>query len=722
MRALLCFPHAMLRPTARIFPSCSRALALLALVAAAGCAQGIDNRPIFGDLTDRVAFVGAELTIALEVTDPSGDPVKVRFETDAPNLCKDGRCRAGIVTDQGTQSFHWVPRPDDVGRHRFTFIASDGGASARKTITVEVRSSVGYNGLPKFLQPLGNGVTIDLGRTPCFDFDIVVDDPDSPAVTISQEAPLLEGAIITENDSFSATFEWCPTPDDTFGSGFRELHLQADDGVNPPTEKTFLLVVRYPAKPECPGELPNVTHTPADWDSDADIRITAHVDDDSGLKHAPIVYYATSDPGPDPDVSRMAQVPMTLTSGTRESGEWSAEIPNPVVKNPAAGTQNVYYVVSATDNDDALGPGDHTASFPAVGTSRAVVSLPSVAPAGPTPDPCSPCAADRQCGGAGHACVRMGNRGDAFCVPTCVQASDCPGGYVCPPEPVSSVDDARERVCVPDAGACVVDEVSTCADDTQEDNDTRALADTRPALKQGTTTSLVSCVSGGTKDEDWYRLQVTSTSQVEVSIDGNDASDLDLMLIGPDGKTLGVSETTRSDEVVTTCLGPGTYYARVYSFGSERNTYSLTWTARAASCNAPTACKADAYESDDGMSSARAVDWRKGYTVAGNSICGGSDDWYRVDLVAGDTVAVQAEFVHVTAADDLDFHFLDANGADLTPCSEADTSTCSAFQGQSLDSNEYYDFNAATSGTYYLVVHGFAGAENNYDIRFWKLD
>ncbi|MCA9582783.1 MAG: PPC domain-containing protein, partial [Myxococcales bacterium] len=119
---------------------------------------------------------------------------------------------------------------------------------------------------------------------------------------------------------------------------------------------------------------------------------------------------------------------------------------------------------------------------------------------------------------------------------------------------------------------------------------------------------------------------------------------------------------------------------------------------------------------------ARPVNYKAGYETKGNFICGGSDDWYRVDLAAGETFAVEATFVHTSASNDLDFHFLDATGKDLTPCSEQDTSTCSAFQGQSLDSNEYYDFTAEQGGTYYLVVHGFARAENSYDIRFWKPD
>ena len=695
------------------------AVAVAAALALAGCASGLGSGPLFGEMSDRVAFVGAELSLPIEVSDPNGDAIEVSFTAAVPNLCSAGRCRAGIVTEDGKSYLKWVPTLEDVGRHAFTFRARSGAESATKTITIEVRSSIGYNGLPRFLQPLGKGVTLDLATNNCFAFDIIVDDPDSPAVVISEDAPLLSGAALTETDGFASAFEWCPSPSDLFGSGFAELHLSADDGVNPPTTKDFLLVIRYPAKPDCAGDAPLVTHAPADWTSLDNIEITATVSDETGLKHPPIVYYSLTDPGEDPDVSRLAQVTMELTAGSRESGEWTATIPNPVARGDATGDTTVYYLVSAVDNDDAMGPCDHRTDAPNTGAFTLLVAPPDDPE--PTTDvaACTECGADAQCGDSTNLCARMGTRGESFCLLGCSRDADCGADYLCSPSDITSIGGRKARVCLPDAGTCKPETVSSCEDDAFEENDNASLAVNATALSPGKQGSLVSCADGSTKDEDWYRLEVADISEVRIVLDGALDSDLDVMLLDDAGNTLGLAETTQSDEELIACVGPGTYFVRVYSFGFARNPYSITYSSRTTDCDVPRACEPDTFENDDGPGKARFIDWKAGVVQSDNTICGGSDDWYRIQLGAGEMFAVEATFIHRTAAEDLDFHFLDSEGVDLTPCSEADTSTCSAFQGQSLDSDEYYDFTAEQSGTYFLVVHGFAGAENHYDIRFW---
>jgi hypothetical protein len=93
-------------------------------------------------------------------------------------------------------------------------------------------------------------------------------------------------------------------------------------------------------------------------------------------------------------------------------------------------------------------------------------------------------------------------------------------------------------------------------------------------------------------------------------------------------------------------------------------------------------------------------------------VCGGNDDFYAVDLVAGDTVVVDLTFTQTTDQEDLDIHFYDRDGTtDLTPCPP-----CDLDNGQSATSNEHFERAITTSGTYYVVVRGYSGSANSYSI------
>jgi hypothetical protein len=112
-----------------------------------------------------------------------------------------------------------------------------------------------------------------------------------------------------------------------------------------------------------------------------------------------------------------------------------------------------------------------------------------------------------------------------------------------------------------------------------------------------------------------------------------------------------------------------------------------------------------------------------GLPQRGNKICGGDDDYFKVELAEGENLLVDLLFNQSKPTENLDLHFLDEDGNDLTPCSEDMPSTCSPFQGQGAQSNESYQFYVdETMGcglglcTFYIVVHGWNGSENGYDL------
>jgi hypothetical protein len=94
-----------------------------------------------------------------------------------------------------------------------------------------------------------------------------------------------------------------------------------------------------------------------------------------------------------------------------------------------------------------------------------------------------------------------------------------------------------------------------------------------------------------------------------------------------------------------------------------------------------------------------------GYTRL--AICVPGDvDYYGMPLKAGDHLQIQVLF-HVRVGD-LDAAVVDGSGH-LLVVSSGD------------QDNEQLDFTAPSDGTYYLLVEGFMGQTNTYDLSFTKL-
>src|SRR5690606_14752067 len=299
--------------------------------------------------------------------------------------------------------------------------------------------------------------------------------------------------------------------------------------------------------------------------------------------------------------------------------------------------------------------------------------------------------------------------------------SDCPPDYTCSSAAVTSVGGASGRQCVPTSSDCADPGGGVCPDDSREDNDSREPALAGNFLGQGTH-QLMSCpaASGIGDDEDWFKIDVAVDTQVTVEITGGESSDLDLALYTEAGALIDSSVSLSSMEEVSACLVPGRYLIRVYAWGAAENPYQLRLTRSTTSCAAT--CEVDESEQDDGPAQARATDLGAGpYSSTTQSICAGDDDWYLVELSSGDRLVADLIFEQTASDEDLDLHLYDADGAtDLTPCSPDQVDTCDLANGQSGTSDEHFEWQAPASGcapcVRYLVVRGFDGAENLYDI------
>ncbi len=78
-------------------------------------------------------------------------------------------------------------------------------------------------------------------------------------------------------------------------------------------------------------------------------------------------------------------------------------------------------------------------------------------------------------------------------------------------------------------------------------------------------------------DDDWYAVQVTSTGQVTISVQGAEG-DLDLYFFDTQGNTLGYSEEEGTNEQVYGTLSPGVYYFVVTPWQYQGGAYVINVT------------------------------------------------------------------------------------------------------------------------------------------------
>ncbi len=673
---------------------------------ATGCSN---EAPILAPLSDQHAFVNQGLAVSLSAVDADDDDLLFRFESSTENLDK----RASIQPlENGRALFSWTPLSADLGVHAFDFIVTDGMVEARASIQISVSRSGEGGTQPVFVKPLGSGTTLDVADKSCLDVPIAVEDSDSLEVTLGQLDPALEGATVTQETALSGNWRFCPTPAQVDTSDRYTVVLSADDGDNPPTLKEYLVVLRNDTKSDCPGAPPTISHQEKDESTIVDISILADVSDDKGIKYEPLFYYSAAPVADDPDLSQMTQLTMSLQSGDMKSGTWEVSVPNPVANAGAGATAKLYYLIVAQDNDDAEGSCDHLSQAPTTGSYSITITNPGGSGGLSV---CEECTADAQCGSVGDNCIFLD--GKHHCGKACTVDTDCPGGYYCSISQFTSIDNVKARQCLPTDYKCDNGGNSnTCVDDSYEENDTIAQAKLAPLLVPGSHGPLKSCpaVPSG-DDEDWYEITIGSDRTVTLALTGGGATDLDIALTNDNGTMITKSDSLGSQESVSTCLTPGTYFVHVYAWGSSENSYTLDYSESVGSC--ALSCIDDVYEDDDNIAQARFVALgNSAYTATGNEICAGDDDFFDVFLLKNEVLHSTLNFTQTTSAEDLDIYIYDDQGNNLTGCTEQTPGGCDSGNGQSGTSNESFSWPINATGTYYVVVHGWNGAENSYDI------
>jgi hypothetical protein len=611
-----------------------RALALFSLVFVSlvltACPSG--ERPVLEPIERTTGRVNETLRITLAVSNPSGTAIRYRFEP-----AREIPAIESVTSISGSPSggeLRWTPLASHVGMHELEIVieSPSGEEYDRETAIVEVLPS--SDAAPVFLEP-GAGGTYDLARDPCVRFRVEIRDDDTMGVEIRGREGLPTGATVTQDGNKSADFDWCPSADQIAASERWTIGLEADDGDHPAVPHDYVVVLRSGGGTGCDGAAPEITVTSPEGGarvtSGTGYEVTVTATDDVGLREAPILYWTTETPSDPtrPDVTLFDQALFEPTSGD----SFRARVPS--LGLAVGESREVFFVVSATDNDDATGTFcDHRAdtllgSFFAVGGEGGALAA------------CAPCTASVEC--ASGLCAP--SAGGARCLDTCATGT-CGGGLAC--ADVTTTEGSRSRGCAGAGGSVSAACTVACTNDGREPNDSIATASALSGSASGQ-------ICAG--DRDLFSIAgVTVGAQVTVTLDGfsSAAGDLDLRLLDPTGRILGTSAGVMDSERVTYCAASaGSVYAEVFGFLGAQNGYDVRAAVEPGGC-----CVNDASEPDDSVGSARLV---TGTDFEG-TLCFGDNDYRSFDVtvtsravltLVGDGVAV------------VDFELYDAAGTSI---------------------------------------------------------
>ncbi len=501
----------------------------MGLVGLCGCAG--DTVPTLLPLEPQSVNVNETLTLQLTIQNPDGLPVE--FDFAGPPLPSLDLTTTLTGTPVGAV-FRWTPLASHVGSHQLDFTVSSSAGSSTQSVVITVVPQLGA--APVFIQP-GKGGTYDLDKIDCVKFDLEVKDDDTTQVAILPAATLPQGAQLETRGDKRARLEWCPNDEQVNESLTWILRFQADDGEHTPTQHTYTAVLRKEAKDGCPGTPPTVeVVSPGDGAqvvSSGGFPITIKVTDDTGIRDAPILYYATSEPpdlvNPDP-----ADFEQETFAESPSGAVFAAAIPPLGLAEGEEAT--VWYFVSAVDNDDEAGTTcDHrtdTDVFTFVASTE-----------GGKAAACDLCTASDGCDTG--ICAAAGK-----CVPKC-DGCDTQCDTVTTIEGQSVGSCGETPTDPPDNSECTPD---TLANSTVED---------AVSLLGGAIAGSI-CAAD---EADYFSFTSGLDANVTFSLSDLDEHDLDLAIVDASGNTLGVASTAKAVETVALCVASGsTTFAKVYSY------------------------------------------------------------------------------------------------------------------------------------------------------------
>lgn len=647
------------RPMHRLFP----AVLALALVACT------DDSMRIGPIEDQQVYVGEFLRVPFRVRNAGTPDYVVAFSgPELPNLDR----WAYAVRRPGGGEFQWSPTLEHVGEHTITIKADNGQTRVSRTFRVEVLGA--REASPVFHAP-GQGLAVDLTRTPCIRVPVDVRDRDTAELDLAVVFGMPVGARFEDLGGGRGEFSWCPSRDQIAASAQWVVTFEASDGEHEPVPHDLRIVLQVPSKEPCGGALPTVEFLePSDAESIVsrvgyDIRI--RVSDDRPLRERPGLFYT------DGRIEQRDQIALDAMRfvpfrPTAEPDVWYARIPTFRLAEDEA--KNLAMVPWVTDDDDPNGTRCDNAlprrirRFTAVGAVEAGVL-----------EVCEPCLVSGDCISA--ACLRTPLGG--YCVPSClVREPDCETGTC---SFWNSMEGVVREACGDAEQICLG--LPACRDDALEPNGDVAAA---TPLRPGAPVSASVCE----RDDDWFALASGPERRVRAVLTAAEGSarDFELRMVRPDATIAAVAAIDGGTATTETCVRAGEALSlHVFSPTLTRGDYRLSVEAIGEAC----ACDDDAFE-PDGAGTPRPLSDR-----AEGTICGFDSDTFALAGRPGERTTIALDIAPGDGAGDLDFDVIAPDG-----------SLVAASRG--VGSSEALSADLREDGPYLVRVFSYDGGDADY--------
>lgn len=630
----------------------------VATLVATGCDGPRNQPPSLAPIEAQVVRVDVGTTVRLEAMDPDGDPIELSFafapEPASLAEASGGAPRIDPIADGGI--FSWTPIAADAAdgprTYTVTFTATDAaGATGTAAVELTVEPRPEAPGELRFVEPVGEAV---LSRGECVEAGIRVEGRGhaDEAVLIEMEVPEaadcdMAGAkceplmLEPAGPGMEKTLVWCPTTEQLGDSAQHSVRLVARSlGGDVMASKRLALRFHREAAPGCPGAPPTIDHLPPESiEGPLDYVITARIDDDLGLKVAPMLAFDVQrgeglEQGErEQDEAEVAALGWPAVPFARQDGDrWQTAIPN---LNLLEGERAVLrYAIFAIDDDDAESTRcDHATASP-------VYTL--EVRGGHEPEAgygvCANCRSDEQCGGPNDLCLQLFD--GAFCGRGCEAHDDCDAGELC--AEYASVDGVTAFQCVPADGDCG----QVCRPDMFE----AAQADPEAALaiEPGAYDDLSLCDG----DVDRFSIRVMAGDMLTVRADFDGArGDLDLALRLP-GAARAEHQSVgggSDEEIVREPCVPAAGGAEVELWSADGMVvprYALQITLEPGRCDAP--CPVDPYDEGPGNDTLeRASEIELPFDSANLSVCSDDPDVYAFPVEAGAVIRVQLDHARI---------------------------------------------------------------------------
>lgn len=646
------------------------AAALLVLSAAPGCATE-NHQPSIAPIGEQTIRVGEELELVVLVGDDDGDPL----ELTATPMPVSARWEKN---DLGEDVFIWGPLVSETSPTGLTqlirFTVTDGkGGKADRLVKFEILPQEGI-GAPIFSGP--QGYVLNLSEDSDLAFVVTVKDDDSADVALNATQGI-PGAKFQKLDAKSASFYWKPTEEQRKSGNYWQLVVSAEDGVHPPVSTEIsILLMNADAGKDCAGSAPVLKHTPLGDLKQAGalaFRVDG-VDSESALREV-IVHYATNNPL-DPSAYENHTIELASCDPSLDVGcpqEQKDRYFIGLVASPAANAtepQFFHYFITGVDNDDVKGTlCDQVTRLPKAGHYTTALypkgytggckddarepndnlDTASLLDAGLTWDL-------RLCGDSGATdwfridvtpgtVLSVEAEHDPQHGALALSMHDGAGTQIYPPPgnpPIEyavltpSFSPVFAKVYVPE-GQKVEDQTynlvvtrtqGNCPNDSREPNE---LPDQAVLVGSGDH-EVVICPG----DRDWLKVSAGPTESIVLDLSFQHGfGDLDLRLYDNGGENvLAVSETATNDErIVYSSTKDDTYYIEMRGYQGQLNSADLDIQV------VPTVnlCVEDYFSPNHGAAVSTLLPENIYYNLF---ICAQKEDWYRIDVNAGETLTV----------------------------------------------------------------------------------